>query len=423
MSFLSFNWDKHFIYAIVYWVLEICVRLSMYINWEAYKMSPSDVSNEYIYVVLLNISDLLAIFLVLYVKWTLRETEQKKATNIDTVTRGISGVTYIYEDAEKTDNSNFIKRILLISTLDYLSRSLYWISYAITGAKNGNVSHQLQKDIVNTLDILMRYIFSIFILHIIIHKHRIVSMVSIFVGFVILLPADFILLHRDEEKSMGKSVVYVAILALRGIFIPFEDTIIKKLYTDNYVLPENFMLYRGVLECLIIIVVTPVLYFSFGVKWDIYFSRENIITIIIYTLCAFVKSYFLLKIIYHFSSQSVSFLVISESVTGSILGIISFIKDEDKEAIEIILLIMELIGILIITFATLLYDEVIIINKWNLNLYVRKDIIRRGEDEVSKTIELEFAKETNLEENLSPENEIKESLQSNNEYFDVGEND
>ena len=130
-----------------------------------------------------------------------------------------------------------------------------------------------------------------------------------------------------------------------------------------------------------------------------------------------------MKIIYHFSSQSVSFLVISESVTGSILGIISFIKDEDKEAIEIILLIMELIGILIITFATLLYDEVIIINKWNLNLYVRKDIIRRGEDEVSKTIELEFAKETNLEENLSPENEIKESLQSNNEYFDVGEND
>ena len=47
---------------------------------------------------------------------------------------------------------------------------------------------------------------------------------------------------------------------------------------------------------------------------------------------------------------------------------------------------MELIGILIITFATLLYDEVIIINKWNLNLYVRKDIIRRGEDEVSKKV-------------------------------------
>ncbi len=415
MAFLSFNWDKHFIYAIVYWILEIIIRLGMYIQWNVYKMSDSEVQNEYIYVVLLNIADLLSCFLVLYIKCSFRRQSKIKKANAE--------VALIYDNYEANKKKKLIKRLIIICVLDYLSRSLYWISYAITGAKNGNVSHQLQKDIVNTLDILMRYIFSIFILHIIIHKHRIVSMVSIFVGFVILLPADFILLHRDEEKSMGKSVVYVAILALRGIFIPFEDTIIKKLYTDNYVLPENCMLYRGLLECLIIIVVTPVLYFSFGVKWDIYFSRENIITIIIYTLCAFVKSYFLLKIIYHFSSQSVSFLVISESVTGSILGIISFIKDEDKEAIEIILLIMELIGILIITFATLLYDEVIIINKWNLNLYVRKDIIRRGEDEVSKTIELEFAKETNLEENLSPENEIKESLQSNNEYFDVGEND
>ncbi len=415
MAFLSFNWDKHFIYAIVYWILEILIRLGMYIQWNVYKMSDSEVQNEYIYVVLLNIADLLSCFLVLYIKCSFRRQSKIKKANAE--------VALIYDNYEANKKKKLIKRLIIICVLDYLSRSLYWISYAITGAKNGNVSHQLQKDIVNTLDILMRYIFSIFILHIIIHKHRIVSMVSIFVGFVILLPADFILLHRDEEKSMGKSVFYVAILALRGIFIPFEDTIIKKLYTDNYVLPENFMLYRGVLECLIIIVVTPVLYFSFGVKWDIYFSRENIITIIIYTLCAFVKSYFLLKIIYHFSSQSVSFLVISESVTGSILGIISFIKDEDKEAIEIILLIMELIGILIITFATLLYDEVIIINKWNLNLYVRKDIIRRGEDEVSKIIELEFAKETNLEENLSPENEIKESLQSNNEYFDVGEND
>ena len=415
MAFLSFNWDTHFIYAIVYWILEILIRLGMYIQWNVYKMSDSEVQNEYIYVVLLNIADLLSCFLVLYIKCSFRRQSKIKKANAE--------VALIYDNYEASKKKKLIQRLIIICVLDYLSRSLYWISYAITGAKNGNVSHQLQKDIVNTLDILMRYIFSIFILHIIIHKHRIVSMVSIFVGFVILLPADFILLHRDEEKSMGKSVVYVAILALRGIFIPFEDTIIKKLYTDNYVLPENFMLYRGVLECLIIIVVTPVLYFSFGVKWDIYFSRENIITIIIYTLCAFVKSYFLLKIIYHFSSQSVSFLVIAESVTGSILGIISFIKDEDKEAIEIILLIMELIGILIITFATLLYDEVIIINKLNLNLYVRKDIIRRGEDEVSKTIELEFAKETNLEENLSPENEIKESLQSNNEYFDVGEND
>ena len=124
MSFLSFNWDKHFIYAIVYWILEICVRLSMYLRWKSYKMSSSDVQNEYIFVVLLNISDLLAVFLVLYIKWTLRKLAPTKTKEIE---KKNSGVQYIYEDAEETNNLNFIKRIILISALDYLSRSLYCI--------------------------------------------------------------------------------------------------------------------------------------------------------------------------------------------------------------------------------------------------------------------------------------------------------
>ena len=127
------------------------------------------------------------------------------------------------------------------------------------------------------------------------------------------------------------------------------------------------------------------------------------------------KAYFLLKIIYHFSSQSVSFLVISESVTGSINEIIDFIKDPDKEATDIILLILELIGILIIAFATLLYDEVIIINKWKLNENVKSGIISRAELDTKKTKEIEMVRNSTLEENAtspvsSPGNDAKENL-------------
>ena len=73
---------------------------------------------------------------------------------------------------------------------------------------------------------------------------------------------------------------------------------------------------------------------------------------------------------------------ISESISGSILQIIKFINTEKKR--EIILLIMEIIGIIIIAFATLLYDEIIIIKKWGLDENVRKVIINRGEDDVKK---------------------------------------
>ena len=124
-----------------------------------------------------------------------------------------------------------------------------------------------------------------------------------------------------------------------------------------------------------------------------------------------------MKIIYHFSSQSVSFLVISESVTGSINEIIVFIKDPEKEATDIILLILELIGILIIAFATLLYDEVIIIKKWNLDQNVKSGIISRAELDTKKTKEIELARDSTFEENMasptsSPGNDIKENLNS-----------
>ena len=414
MSLLSFNWDKHFIYAIIYWILEICVRLAMYLKWEVYfKVSDSDIQNEYVYVILLTIADLLAGFLVLYIKLTFKRPIKPR--------KSISGIEYIYDNYKQNKRKYIINKMIIICCLNYLSRSLYWISYAITGANNNEVSHQLQKDVVNTIDIFMRCIFSIFILHIVIHRHRIVSMGGIIVGFFILLPADFVLLSRDETKRLGMTVSYVAILALRGLSVPFEDTLIKKLYTENYVLPEKFMLLRGIAVSLLIIIVTPILYFSFGLTWKISFHTENYIILVIYTLASFVKSYFLLKIIFHFSSQSVSFLVISESITGSIFQIIDFIKDTDKEPIEFVLVIMELIGILIIAFATLLYDEVVIINKCGLNENVRKGIISRGEKEVVKTIELELKNEPIIEDCYSPDGEMKVTLE--NEIEDDFEDD
>ena len=421
MSLLSFNWDKHFIYAIVYWLLEICVRLFMYFKWdEFFKMSDSDVQNEYIYVVLLTIADLLGGFLVLYIKCSFK-TKNKSNTN----TRVSSVIDLYYVNYKHNKKKNLIKRLIVICVCTYFSRSLYWISYAITKVQSNDVSHQMQKDVVNTIDIFMRYIFSIFILHIVFHKHRMVSIGGIIIGFCILLPPDFILLSRNRSKKMGLTVAYVAILALRGVSIPFEDTIIKKLFSENYIRPEKFMFYRGITVGIIIAVLTPILYFAFGVKWSISFSTANIITVIIYTLASFVKSFFLMKIIYYFSSQSVSFLVISDSFPGAIFRIIDFIKENNKDAVGYILVIMELLGIIIIAFSTLIYDEVIIINKWGLNTNVRKGIIDRGEEEVIKTIELELAtkklesdNEKIFEDSFSPESGMKVTL--TNELGDIG---
>ena len=102
---------------------------------------------------------------------------------------------------------------------------------------------------------------------------------------------------------------------------------------------------------------------------------------IFYTLTGFVKAYFLLKIIYHFSSQSVSFLIISESFGGSLTEIIRIFNAKEKKIVDFILLALEMIGIFIILLASLIYDEVII-NKWKLNENVKLGIMDRADSEV-----------------------------------------
>ena len=96
-----------------------------------------------------------------------------------------------------------------------------------------------------------------------------------------------------------------------------------------------------------------------------------------------------MKIIYIFSSQSVSFLIISTSIASSINDIIDFITKENKgknKIYDYLGFFFELFALIIIFFATLVYDEIIIVNKCGLNLNVKKGIQNRSFIEFNKTI-------------------------------------
>ena len=68
MSLLTWNFDKNFIYVIIYWALEIILRIFLNSKEEYFKMSKNIVHNEYMFVIFLNIADLLSGFFVLYMK-------------------------------------------------------------------------------------------------------------------------------------------------------------------------------------------------------------------------------------------------------------------------------------------------------------------------------------------------------------------
>jgi hypothetical protein len=224
-------------------------------------------------------------------------------------------------------------------------------------------------------------------------------------GFVSLIINDIVLMKmnkdkiNDDEKSynFGKTFYFTAIALISGLIFPIEDTFVKQIFSEDYLYPANMQFDRGLLVFVLILVITPILYFSFNL--DLTFIKEDIyiiiITMIMYTLAAFVKAYILLKIIYNYSSQSVSFLIISESFAGFIIRAIQRFNGE-TEVWEYFSLAMEFLGVIIILLSSLIYDEIIIINKWGLNNNVKTNITARSESEMKNMFKISDTLTTNL---------------------------
>ena len=61
MSFISFNYNKNLIYAIIYWALEIINRIIMYFEWGYFELFEKDSINQYFFVLLYNTQMLILI--------------------------------------------------------------------------------------------------------------------------------------------------------------------------------------------------------------------------------------------------------------------------------------------------------------------------------------------------------------------------
>ena len=279
-----------------------------------------------------------------------------------------------------------MEKIILICLLDFINRLAFYAFFQINqGAKHDDISDKAQKDIIIHLDIIVRYLFSIFLLKIKVHRHHKFAFFLILINFLILIPTDVTSLNNDNPRIDKRlTYIYIGFFSVRGILFPLEDVIIKKVFTDDYILPEEIMFFRGLGEFVLIITITPILYFSLYRNFTFLFGNMTkiILTIILYTLSSFVKAYLLLKVIYFFSSQSVSFLIVSESITSSIAEIINFFKD-GYDNILIVYLLIEIIVILNTTFGTLVYDEIIVIKKCGMDINVAAEIALRGRLEVN----------------------------------------
>ena len=380
MSFFSFHCNKNLIYVAIYWIFGILLRLLIYLKFEYFTIVKNNLAqNEYIYVICHVFSNILSGFLILYIKCSFK---RKREENKDKM-------QLIYKNPMKKIDKYFYLKLIFISSMELLDLSCYFIFFLIINAKNEEIDYKTGRDIIILLDILIRYILSIFILKLKIYKHRICALVAISISFILLVPIDVINLYYKKDFDTEKSLIFIAILSLRFFLFPLRDTLIKKFYTNYYILPENLQFYIGIIEIIILIVLTTIFYISKVFDDNLDFDIWNSIMSIFYILVNFINQYIILKIIYLFSSQSVSILIISTSIAGSIKDIIGFINTEDKAKIKFynyLDFFFGLIAIFTVIFGTLIHEEIIIINKWGFNLNVKRGIENRSLSDFEETM-------------------------------------
>ena len=156
-------------------------------------------------------------------------------------------------------------------------------------------------------------------------------------------------------------------------------------------------------EAIVISIISVLFYFTGVLNFDLTITTGRIIGLIFYILAIALQEYIIVKIIYLFSSQFISFLIISQSITVSIIDIINFIKDTGNVPFHVYLSFpFEIIALILNLIATSVYNEINIINKCGLNLNVKKGISDRGRVDTESTfVELSENNLENIDERSS----------------------
>ena len=316
------------------------------------------------YLIYLTFVDLLFGFLFAYTKIRIYCSKENKKKNVKKINNKYK---LIYNDPSQTKNKNIL--IILISILDFIARSSDFFYYLLIYKETG----QKQFNFLFAFDIFSRIFFSHFILKIKIYRHHRLSIYFCGLGFLIMIIIGIIIFQEDQWTYSFFNLIPLILFAL-------EDNINKILLTDKLLLPHFLLFFRGVVNCIIVIIFTFILHLAsvidFGFFIDL-FKKINFggfVILILHILLFFIKVFCLFKIIYIFTPIHVGFcnalLYIFETINNRR-------KNDYLEIPKLICFIFNSISLLLITFGTLLFTEMIIINNWGLNENTKSGIIKK----------------------------------------------
>ena len=370
---------KQYFYFLIFWILELLVSIfkNLIYNHKFFgEFIENDITDEYIDLISLNIADLLAGFLVLYTKYSFKKKEIKKGKKGD--------INLIYQHNTPFNPNKKLQLLILISFLDFISRSGYfWFSFFIN---KGRMLNRYNLDIIIAIDILMRYFFSRIILKTYLYNHHITAIIISIIGFVSMSLLDIISIII-EGKDVSNKFLFLLFILPRSIFYPLEDVLNKILLSNDFLLPHTLMYDRGLIEFIIIFIISLILFLTGKLTLTFKYGEEAVYIIlfrIVNIIISFAEAFCLMEVIYIFTSQYVSFLIVSESFAGVLNFLINININDGKSPSPYknnTFIFIDILSLITITFGTLMYNEMIIINKWGLQENTKTGLLLKEQND------------------------------------------
>ena len=408
MGFLSFTCLKAYFYFLIYWIIDLSITIvrDIFLDEEIKELEYLK-GTEFIYISCLSVSDLLAGFLVMrtYRKMKSINTQDKQQEKKNEVEKGKSGLTQelIYNDLSIRNHK--YSYLFLISLLEFIARctDIFYILFL-----NGPPIRIGEVNWLISIDTFARIFFSKMILKNRLYKHHYFSIILIIIGLLSMSVCAFEAIINEELNNWP----YFLFVCVKYLLLPLEDVINKILLTDEFLLPHYLMFWRGLFTLVFVGILSAIVLIPHWVEFH-YFDKFNgaweiaiqVIMKVLYTIFSFCKAFCLLKILDIFSPQHVAF-------SNTAFSLYQLIKCRTKSEDNIFLTILDFIFLLVIVFATLVFNEALIINAFGLNQNTKKGFIKKANLELQ---DLGKSYDSDDEDNSGDEEDNKnENLNSTN---------
>ena len=293
----------------------------------------------------------------------------------DKLKKGYNKEQITTSEGEKTIKNMrrfFFIIIPLIALTDFLGQLCLYFFYRIQSNKSEIDKYISQEDLffIIFFDISFRYIFSRILLKSYFYKHHYLSMILTFIGsiplLIIAMKNIFEIENISEQK--GSIIIFIFFYLIRALLFSLEDVFNKIALNKLLLRPYQLMFYKSLFEMIPIIGLSvPEIIKDFDDFKKIY---NNLLGFLLYRGVYIIFGFFLffayISIIELVNPNHLSILKSLEFIAFYINNTIWDFIEKEKNDIKYFNYIFEFISCIILLFAALLHNEMIIIKKCGL---------------------------------------------------------